>query len=199
MSKKHRSSIGHIKLPNPQLPVKPQEYDLTQSFKNVSKYTRPSKNRKTYETGGENSYYKPNLREYISNDNISEDKGPTGSSYLDRYDRLDDRITSFFNKNEDEHKSLRQELESKIEKNNDKIEKSLKDLQKGIESNVSMKLYGYTISALFLFITLIWILSYQDVYKVPSELIKIEHRIDNLEKDFNLILDNDTIKDLKKK
>ena len=72
-------------------------------------------------------------------------------------------------------------MESKIEKSTDGIKDEIKELSQRIDKKLPKWFFATAISALGVIVGIIWTLSYQEVAKVPSELIKIDGRIEKVE------------------
>lgn len=117
----------------------------------------------------------------MSNNSSQYEEKTTGLPSWDRYDRLEDKFTSFSDKNENDHTHLRTELEGKLEKVSDDIRKEIKDLRQSIEKKLPIQWYIWTVLALVSFVSLIWILSYQRIDKLPNEVMELENRIEKLE------------------
>lgn len=163
-------------------PTVTQEYDLAQSLSRVRPYSKHSKRNNTGDgTYSDDEQPYSNRRGYVSSNSFQYDERTTGAPSWDRYDRLEDRFTSFSDKNEKEHTALRQELESKIEKSTDGIKDEIKELSQRIDKKLPKWFFATAISALGVIVGIIWTLSYQEVAKVPSELIKIDGRIEKVE------------------
>lgn len=163
-----------------------QEYDLAMSLEKVRPYTRQNKRHiACKETFSKDKHSNIERKGYVSSESSLYDDRTTGSPSWDRYDRLEDRFTSFTGKNEKEHTALRQELENKIEKSSDGIRNEIKDLSKKIDKKVSKWFLGAAISTLIAIVGIIWALSYQYVVNLPKELIKIDGRIEKMENVLN--------------
>lgn len=174
---KNNKYISHEK-PKPSIV---QDYDLTQSLNKVRQYSRHTKKNTDRErTFSDESQQYQGRREFVSNTTQYEDR-TTGTPSWDRYDRLEDRFTSYSDKNEREHTALRQELEGKIEKSSDGIKDEIKGLSQKIDKKISKWFFGVAISTLVAIVGIIWTLSYQEVAKVPAELIKIDGRVEKVE------------------
>lgn len=158
------------------------EYDLTQSLKRVRPYSRHTKKGATGERTYSDEEQSSQSRKGLVSSNSSQfENKTTGVPSWDRYDRLEDRFTSYSDKNEKEHTALRQELEGKIEKSTNDIKNEVKDLSQKIDKKLSKQWYVWTIVTLVAIVGLIWALSYQEIIKIPNEIIKIENRINNIE------------------
>lgn len=173
-----------------------QDYDLTQSFNRVrpySKYNR--KNTVVEETYSDEEQSAYGYRGYVSSNFSQYEEKTTGTPSWDRYDRLEDKFSSFSDKNEQDHTNLRKELEGKIDRASDSIKDEVEDLWQGLEKKLSKQWYIWTIVGLATIVSIFWMLSYQEVSKAPTEIIKIENRINKLENVLNdTPLQEDTIK-----
>lgn len=160
-----------------------QEYDLTQSFKKVRQYSRSTK-RSNYALGvtsSDEGRKSQGWNDVVTNDSAQYDNKPTDTFDWSRYDRLEDKFTSFSNKNEEDHTALRQELEGKIDKSSKEIRDDFKDLSRKIDEKLPKQWYTWTVGGIVAMVGLIWVLSYQDVAKMPSKIDKIENRIEQIE------------------
>ena len=176
-----------------------QDYDLAQSLNRVRPYSRHSKRSNAVEgTYSDEEKQSQGRREYVSSDSSKYNERTTGAPTWDRYDRLEDRFTSYSDKNEKEHTALRQELEGKIEKASNGIRGEIIDLRQRIDKKLPKWVFISTFSALGVIVAMIWALSYQEVAKGPMELIKLNGRVDKVEKE---LMEHNTLVDsiMKKK
>lgn len=163
-----------------------QEYDLTQSFRRVSSYSKPT--RKTNRYGNTNTDQEETFiprRDAVASSSERYETSTMGIPSLESYNRLEDKFTSFSDKNDQEHKDLRREFERKIDHATDDLKEFVKDLGNKIEKRLSIQWYVWTIIALVTIVGIWWMLSYKDVVELPKEFITIEHRLDNLDKTLN--------------
>ena len=133
-------------------------------------------------------------RGFVSSNSSQYEEKTTGVPSWDRYDRLEDKFSSFSDKNENDHTNLRKELEGKIEKVSDDIKDELKELRQNVEKKLSKQWYVWTIIGLVAIVGIIWALSYQEIVKIPNEVKEQEYKIDKLEDALKQILHKDTIK-----
>lgn len=169
-----------------------QDYDLTQSFNRVRPYSKHNRKNTvvegTYSDEGQAAY---SHRGCMSSNSSHYGEETTGVPSWDRYDRLEDKFSSFSDKNEKDHTNLRKELEEKINRASDSIKGDVEELRK---NKLSKQWYTWTIVGLVSIVGLIWILSYQEVAKTPAEIRRIENRINKLDAVFNKTpLQDDTI------
>ena len=172
---------------NPQDKPKPlagQEYDVTQSLNKIRPYSKPTKRNNVGDgTYSDEEQELRGRRGYISSNSSRFESSTTGAPNWERYDRLEDRFTSFSDKNEKDHTALRIELEKKIEKSADETKQEIRDLRQSIDKKLSKQWYTWTIIALVAIVGIIWSLSYQEISKLPYQMNKVENRIDDLEKE----------------
>lgn len=182
MGTKYKNKNSRLSPQEKPKPAGTQEYDLIQSLSRVRPYSRHSKKNNSGDgTYSDEEQPYSNKRGYVSSNSSQYDERTTGAPSWDRYDRLEDRFTSFSDKNEKEHTALRQELESKIEKSTDGIKDEIKELSQRIEKKLPKWFFTMAISALGVIVGIVWALSYQEVAKVPTELIKMDKRIEKIE------------------
>ena len=161
---------------------KSQEYDLAQSLNKVRPFSRHTKKNNAGDgTHSDDEKQAQARRGSISSNSSLYNERTTGTPSWDRYDRLEDRLTSFSDKNEREHTALRQELEGKIERLSDDFKDRLKDLKVSIDKKLPLLWYKLTIAALGFIVSIIWIFSYQEIAQIPKEMIRIDNRINNIE------------------
>ena len=75
-------------------------------------------------------------RGLVSSNSSQYEEKTTGAPSWDRYDRLEDKFSSFSDKNENDHTNLRMELERKIEKVSDDVKEELKELRQNVEKKL---------------------------------------------------------------
>ena len=182
MGTKYKNKNSRLSPQEKPKPAGTQEYDLIQSLSRVRPYSRHSKKNNSGDgTYSDEEQPYSNRRGYVSSNSSQYDERTTGAPSWDRYDKLEDRFTSFSDKNEKEHAALRQELESKIDKSTDGIKDEIKELSQRIDKHLPKWVFTAAISVLVVIVGIIWTLSYQEVAKMPSELIKIDGRIEKVE------------------
>ncbi len=196
MSKKQKKKdSGRLKNRETQKSLDHQEYNLDQSFSKLRQYSRHAKNNSVVErTCSDEEQSKHSHRDYanIGSDSFQCEEKTTGLPSWGRYDRLEDRLSSFNDKNESAHNNLRIELERKIEKASDDIKSELVALRENVEKKLPKQWYSWTIVALVAFVGIIWLLSYQEIAKLPNVVKEQERRIDKLENDLEQIPYKDT-------
>lgn len=171
-------------LPN-KTPQKEADYDLDKSFKKVSSYTRRT-SRKSHQD--QTTDFSTDNRRY--QDRIVENNDELGNKTItdswNVYTRLDDKLSSFSEKNDEAHRSLRQELEHKI---------NLVDIK--CDKKVSLSLFEWIIGGILtitsIIVTIWWKTSYEDVSKLPREVQNIHNRINILEEKNQSAQQQDTI------
>ena len=184
MSKRNRNKHSRLLPQEHSKSSGSQDYDLTQSLNKVRQYSRYTKKNMvvegTYSDEGQ-PYY--DRQGFVSSNFSQYEEKTTGAPSWDRYDRLEDKFSSFSDKNEKEHTNLRKELEGKIERTSNDIKDEIKELRQNLDKKLSKQWYVWTIIALVAIVSVIWALSYQEVAKIPTEMIKLENRINQLEDD----------------
>ena len=158
-----------------------QDYDLPQSFRRISSYSQPSRKSNRHEnTNSDQEDARSNKGDAISSSSEKYEPNTMGFSW-ERYSHLEEKFTSLSDKNEMEHTALRQELEGKIEKSSDGIKGDIKELNQRIDKYLPKWVFTAAISTLVVVVGIIWTLSYQEVAKVPAELIKMDGRFEKIE------------------
>lgn len=116
--------------------VEYQDYDLARSFSKVRQYSRHTrKNLAIDGTCSDEEQANYSQRGLVSSNSSQYEEKTTGAPSWDRYDRLEDKFSSFSDKNENDHTNLRMELERKIEKVSDDVKEELKELRQNVEKN----------------------------------------------------------------
>lgn len=159
-------------LPN-KTPQKEADYDLDKSFKKVSSYTRRTSRKshqdQTTDFSTDNKRYQNRIIE--NNDELGD---KTITNPWDVYTRLEDKLSSFSEKNDEAHRSLRQELELKINLVDNKCDKKM-----------SLSLFEWIIGGILtiavIIVSIWWITSYEEVSKLPREVQNINNRFNILE------------------
>lgn len=195
MGKKNKHRNERKSPQDSSIPIGTQEYDLTQSFKKVRQYSRCTK-RLNYALGATSSdegRKSQRRNDVVTNDSAQYDNRPTDTFDWSRYDRLEDKFTSFSNKNEEDHTALRQELEGKIDNSSKEIRDEFKDLNRKIDEKLPKQWYTWTVGGIVAMVGLIWVLSYQDVAKMPSKIDRIENRIEQVERELTKSKQADSI------
>ncbi|MBR1447456.1 MAG: hypothetical protein IJ588_01760 [Prevotella sp.] len=158
-----------------------QDFDLPQSFRKFSSYSKPSRRSNRHESTKSD---KEKAHSYqggaVSSSSEGYEQNTMGVSW-ESYSKLEDKFTSLSDKNDMEHTALRKELEAKIDKSSDGIRDEIKDLRMRIDKKVPKWFLWAAISTLVAIVGIIWLLSYQEVVKVPAELIKQDGRIEKVE------------------
>lgn len=158
-----------------------QDFDLPQSFRKFSSYSKPSRRSNRHESTKSD---KEKAHSYqggaVSSSSEGYEQNTMGVSW-ESYSKLEDKFTSLSDKNDMEHTALRIELEAKIDKSSDGIRDEIKDLRMRIDKKVPKWFLWAAISTLVAIVGIIWLLSYQEVVKVPAELIKQDGRIEKVE------------------
>ena len=150
------------------------EYDVSSNFRKVRQYTkRHTPSESSTEALNEGNYRRQSVR---SIDDISGQM--TGVPTWDRYDRLEDKISDFNEKNEVAHSNLRRELEDKIQSSCNKNSEDIKEVRNRIDSKLSKQWYTWTIVGLVAIVTVFWTFSYS---KIVSFVDSAEKRLMELE------------------
>ena len=170
-----------------------QDFDLPQSFRKFSSYSKPS--RKSSRQESTNSDKEKTLQYHGGAVSSSSERYEQNTmvGVWESYSRLEDKFTSLSDKNDMEHTALRKELEAKIDKSSDGIREEIKDLRMRIAKKVPKWFLGAAVSTLVVIVGIIWALSYQEVAKVPAKLIKQDGRLEQVEselKEQKLLLDS---------
>lgn len=162
---------------------------MVQSFNKVHQYSRHARKNSIVDgTYSDEEQSNHRRRGFVSSNYSQYEDKTTGAPSWDRYDRLEDKFSSFSDKNENDHTNLRKELEGKIENASEEIKDEIKELRQNVEKKLPKQWYVWTIIGLVAIVSIIWALSYQDVTKLPSEIIRLEKRIDKLESELNTML-----------
>lgn len=186
---------SRLKNQEKQKSVEYQDYDLAQSFSKVHQYSQHTRKNSIIDgTCSDEEQANYSQRGFVSSNSSQYEEKTTGVPSWDRYDRLEDKFSSFSDKNENDHTNLRKELEGKIEKVSDDIKDELKELRQNVEKKLSKQWYVWTIIGLVAIVGIIWALSYQEIVKIPNEVKEQEYKIDKLEDALKQILHKDTIK-----
>ena len=184
MSNKNKNRSNRLNPQERQNPAPIQDYDLTQSLNKMRQYSRHSKRSNQSDgTFSDDEQGQLKRRDYVSSNSSQFEGSTTGVPNWERYDRLEDRFTSFSDKNDKEHTALRKELEGKIEKSANDIKEDIRDLKQNLDKKLSIQWYSWTIVALVTMAGLFWILSYQDISKLPTEIMKLGNKIDQIEEE----------------
>lgn len=171
-----------------------QDYDLNRSFSKVRQYSRHTRKNLVIDgTCSDEEQANYSQGGFVSSNSSQYEEKTTGVPNWDRYDRLEDKFSSFSDKNENDHTNLRKELERKIEKVSDNIKDELKELHQSVEKKLSKQWYVWTIIGLVTIVSIIWALSYQEIVKTPNEVKEQKYKIDNLEDELKQMLPKDTI------
>lgn len=176
--------------------VEYQDYDLTRSFSKVRQYSRHTrKNLAIDGTCSDEEQANYSQRGLVSSNSSQYEEKTTGAPSWDRYDRLEDKFSSFSDKNENDHTNLRMELERKIEKVSDDVKEELKELRQNVEKKLPKQWYVWTIIGLVAIVSLIWALSYREIVKIPNDVKEQEYKIDKLENELKqMLMHKDTTK-----
>lgn len=176
--------------------VEYQDYDLAQSFSKVRQYSRHTRKNLVIDgTCSDEGQANYSQRGFVSSNSSQYEEKTTGVPSWDRYDRLEDKFSSFSDKNENDHTNLRIELEGKIEKVSDDVKDELKELRQNVEKKLSKQWYVWTIIGLVAIVSLIWALSYREIVKIPNEVKEQEYKIDKLENELKqMLMHKDTTK-----
>lgn len=159
------------------------DYDLKRSFSKISSYTRKSK-RDTY------SEFTKSERTTHPNDSVlqSRDSMPNQTSSLywqNRYDRLEDKMSDFHSKNENQHSQLRLELEGKIGSTQSDFNSQVKILNEKIDKKLSIQWYIWTIVGLCAIASIWYMLSYSvlisDVSTMKDDIHQLDKKIDRID------------------
>lgn len=155
-------------------PQNENEYDVSANFRKVSPYTKRH-NQFASSTEAPNGEYTRG-RTVRSVDGIASQT--TGVLTLERYDRLEDKISDFNEKNEAAHSSLRKELEQKIESSTNRVSDKINEIKEAVDKKLSVQWYRWTITALVAFVSAVYIISYSGLlsFKDSAEkrIIKLE-------------------------
>lgn len=186
---KDKRTKSRNRLPNKTSNIE-AEYDLGKSFSRVRAYTRGAK--KSHHNQTTESFIHNDSYQNRSIDNVDEtieDKTFSGSTWT-IYTRLDDKLSSFSDKNEEAHTSLRQELDQKIESVNQKCDKK-----------VPLSLFSWIISGIIgaacIIVSIWWVISYDDMRKLPNKIQEINVRVNGLEEHNSIKVEQDSIKQKK--
>lgn len=176
--------------------VEYQDYDLARSFSKVRQYSRHTrKNLAIDGTCSDEEQANYSQRGLVSSNSSQYEEKTTGAPSWDRYDRLEDKFSSFSDKNENDHTNLRMELERKIEKVSDDVKEDLKELRQNVEKKLPKQWYVWTIIGLVAIVSLIWALSYREIVKIPNDVKEQEYKIDKLENELKqMLMHKDTTK-----
>lgn len=176
--------------------VEYQDYDLARSFSKVRQYSRHArKNLAIDGTCSDEEQANYSQRGLVSSNSSQYEEKTTGAPSWDRYDRLEDKFSSFSDKNENDHTNLRMELERKIEKVSDDVKEELKELRQNVEKKLPKQWYVWTIIGLVAIVSLIWALSYREIVKIPNDVKEQEYKIDKLENELKqMLMHKDTTK-----
>lgn len=176
--------------------VEYQDYDLARSFSKVRQYSRHTrKNLAIDGTCSDEEQANYSQRGLVSSNSSQYEEKTTGAPSWDRYDRLEDKFSSFSDKNENDHTNLRMELERKIEKVSDDVKEELKELRQNVEKKLPKQWYVWTIIGLVAIVSLIWALSYREIVKIPNDVKEQEYKIDKLENELKqMLMHKDTTK-----
>ena len=176
--------------------VEYQDYDLARSFSKVRQYSRHTrKNLAIDGTCSDEEQANYSQRGLVSSNSSQYEEKTTGVPSWDRYDRLEDKFSSFSDKNENDHTNLRMELERKIEKVSDDVKEELKELRQNVEKKLPKQWYVWTIIGLVAIVSLIWALSYREIVKIPNDVKEQEYKIDKLENELKqMLMHKDTTK-----
>lgn len=176
--------------------VEYQDYDLARSFSKVRQYSRHTrKNLAIDGTCSDEEQANYSQRGLVSSNSSLYEEKTTGAPSWDRYDRLEDKFSSFSDKNENDHTNLRMELERKIEKVSDDVKEELKELRQNVEKKLPKQWYVWTIIGLVAIVSLIWALSYREIVKIPNDVKEQEYKIDKLENELKqMLMHKDTTK-----
>lgn len=176
--------------------VEYQDYDLDRSFSKVRQYSRHTrKNLAIDGTCSDEEQANYSQRGLVSSNSSQYEEKTTGAPSWDRYDRLEDKFSSFSDKNENDHTNLRMELERKIEKVSDDVKEDLKELRQNVEKKLPKQWYVWTIIGLVAIVSLIWALSYREIVKIPNDVKEQEYKIDKLENELKqMLMHKDTTK-----
>lgn len=176
--------------------VEYQDYDLARSFSKVRQYSRHTrKNLAIDGTCSDEEQANYSQRGLVSSNSSQYEEKTTGTPNWDRYDRLEDKFSSFSDKNENDHTNLRMELERKIEKVSDDVKEELKELRQNVEKKLPKQWYVWTIIGLVAIVSLIWALSYREIVKIPNDVKEQEYKIDKLENELKqMLMHKDTTK-----
>ena len=176
--------------------VEYQDYDLAQSFSKVRQYSRHTRKNLVIDgtcSNEEQANY--SQRSFVSSNSSQYEEKTSGVPSWDRYDRLEDKFSSFSDKNENDHTNLRIELEGKIEKVSNDVKDELKELRQNVEKKLPKQWYVWTIIGLVAIVSLIWALSYREIVKIPNEVKEQEYKIDKLEDELKqMLMHKDTTK-----
>ena len=176
--------------------VEYQDYDLARSFSKVRQYSRHTrKNLAIDGTCSDEEQANYSQRGLVSSNSSQYEEKTTGAPSWDRYDRLEDKFSSFSDKNENDHTNLRMELERKIEKVSDDVKEELKELRQNVEKKLPKQWYVWTIIGLVAIVSLIWALYYREIVKIPNDVKEQEYKIDKLENELKqMLMHKDTTK-----
>ena len=176
--------------------VEYQDYDLARSFSKVRQYSRHTrKNLAIDGTCSDEEQANYSQRGLVSSNSSQYEEKTTGVPSWDRYDRLEDKFSSFSDKNENDHTNLRIELEGKIEKVSNDVKDELKELRQNVEKKLPKQWYVWTIIGLVAIVSLIWALSYREIVKIPNDVKEQEYKIDKLENELKqMLMHKDTTK-----
>ena len=158
-----------------------QDFDLPQSFHKISSYSKPSRKSNRHESTKSDKEKEHSYQGGSVSSSTGGYEQITMDVTWERYSKLEDKFASLSDKNDMEHTALRKELDAKIDKSSDGIRDEIKDLRMRIDKKVPKWFLWAAISTLVAIVGIIWALSYQEVAKVPTELIKQDGRIEKVE------------------
>lgn len=157
------------------------EYDLAKNFSRINSFSKQSRKRSSqacshYETTDYNprEYENPRI---VEQSTISPNQTSSAIGW-NEYTKLDDKISSMTQENHKEHDELRKELESKMNNSISEVNDEVKELR---NSKLSVQWYVWTIIGLVSIVSVWFLLSYQDVHSLPSQVNSIKQRLDNIE------------------
>lgn len=171
---KKKQPVEQKTIANTRSSQKENEYDISANFRKVRPYT---KHHSQSESSTEviNDGYARKRSIHSMDDTSSQTMGvPT----WERYDRLEDKISDFNEKNEVAHSNLRKELEQRIENSASNMSEKINEIKGEIDKKLSVQWYKWTIAALVVFVGAIYTLSYSGLlsFKDSAEkrLIELE-------------------------
>lgn len=173
---KNKQSKEQKSLVNSRSSQNENEYDVSSNFRKVRQYTRHH-NPSESSTEAQNEGYSRRHSVRSIDDTLGQ---MTSVPTWERYDRLEDKITIFNEKNEAAHSNLRRELEDKIVSSCNKNSEDIKDVRNRVDSKLSKQWYTWTIIGLVAIATVFWKFSYSKIVSftdsAEKRLIELEFR-----------------------
>lgn len=162
------------------------EYDLEKNIKKINSYSKNKRERNKdnihITVSRKNDEHFSNENGIVESINANSVSVRTGDiSAWDSFIKLDDKITNFNYKNDEDHTNLRRELEDKIKQSETTQNVSIKECKESVSKRLPIQWYLWTIAGLVAIVGIWYKFSYAEVHPLPAKVNEIEKRLDVIE------------------